>query len=130
MHKFLKKFNLFQPAKDEDILSFENASGKKLPGDYIELLKITNGGEGFIGDNYLILWGIEELISQNESYEVELNAPGLLIFGTDGGGEAFGFDTRKAKWSVAQIPFVGMFWEEALPKANSFKGFIECLHAS
>jgi hypothetical protein len=128
MRKFLEKFSLSQPAKDVDISFLEKASGKKLPGDYIEFLKITNGGEGFIGENYIILWGIEELISQNESYEVELNAPGLLIFGTDGGGEAFGFDTRKGKWPVVQIPFVGMFWEEALHKGDSFKEFIECLH--
>ena len=49
----------------------------------------ANGGEGFVGRAYLILWPIEKLRELNDAYQVEQYAPGFLIFGSDGGGEAF-----------------------------------------
>lgn len=102
--------------------------GAPLPADYVEFLKLTNGGEGFINKQaYVMLWGIEELASMNKSYEVEKYAPGLLIFGSDGGGEAYGFDTRDSQWPVVQVPFVGMDWSLAQRKGQSFGDFLERL---
>ncbi len=60
----------------------------------------------------------------NQGYEVENYAPGLLIFGSDGGGEAYGFDTRNPQWQMVDIPFVGMHWSLARPIATSFEGFL------
>jgi hypothetical protein len=47
-----------------------------------------NGGEGSVGDTYVILWRIEELIEMSKAYDVAEYAPGLFLFGSDGGGEA------------------------------------------
>lgn len=33
--------------------------------------------------------------------------PGLLLFGSDGGGEGFAFSMRDTPWSVVQVPFSG-----------------------
>jgi hypothetical protein len=55
-----------------------------------------NGGEGFIGENYLRAWPVEDLIQSNKDYRVDEAAPGLFLFGSSGGGEAFAFDTRSA----------------------------------
>jgi hypothetical protein len=35
-------------------------------------------------------------------------APDLLLFGSDGGGEAYAFDTRESPWGVVKVPFIGM----------------------
>lgn len=128
-HQFIEKLNRRPPATGEAIAAFESVNGKNLPGDYADFLKITDGGEGFIGKAYVILWGVGELISMNQGYEVENYAPGLLIFGSDGGGEAYGFDTRNPQWPIVQVPFVGMAWEPAEPIAASFTGFVEHLYS-
>jgi hypothetical protein len=129
MGPFIEKLNRRPPATDEAIAAFEETLGAQLPGDYQRFLKIANGGEGFIGKNaYVILWGVDELASMNQAYEVENYAPGLLIFGSDGGGEAYGFDARNPHWTTVQVPFVGMGWKLARPIAVSFTGFLEHLY--
>jgi hypothetical protein len=64
------------------------------PTDYLDVLHFSTDGEGLIQQSYLRLYSIEALISLNEAYQVIRFAPGLVIFGSNGSGEAFGFDTR------------------------------------
>jgi len=91
---------------------------------------MTNGGEGFIGEEeYLMLWSVEELPSLNEAYEVQQYAPGLLLFGSSGGGEAYGFDTRKQCFEIVRVPFIGMTWDLAQPIATSFDLFMRTLYS-
>lgn len=66
-------------------------------------LRRHNGGEGFIGSNYLILWKAEEILPFNRDYEVERMAPDLLAFGSNGGGEAFAFDKREQSWPIVMV---------------------------
>lgn len=79
-----------------------------LPKSYIDFLKEHNGGEGFIGDNYIIFWKAEELVDFNREYEVETYAPGIFLFASSGGGEGYGFDTDDAAMPIVRIPFIGM----------------------
>lgn len=95
-----------------------------LPSDYIELLCDHDGGEGFIGDNYLMLWKSEELAVFNEEYEVEKYAPGIFLFGSNGGGESYGFDLRDPSMPIVRIPFVGMDLRYARTMATNFTDFL------
>jgi hypothetical protein len=113
---------------EAQISESERELGLKLPDDYLAFLKTSNGGEGFVGDNYVMLWKVEKLSSMNRSYETEVYAPGLLIFGSDGGGEAYGFDTRELPWRIVRVPFVGMHWKEAKQISQSFQEFLDYLH--
>ena len=129
MHHFLENMNLKYGASDAAIRESEKQIGSRLPEEYVHLLKLTNGGEGFIGENsYLVLWGVEELASMNAGYEVQKYVPGLLIFGSDGGGEAYGFDMRTSHWPVVQVPFVGMTWGLAESLGESFNAFLKHLY--
>lgn len=129
MRRYFENFNCHAPAKEEAIKVLEKTLGQRLPPDYREFLKVTDGGEGFIGKNaYVILWGVDEINSMNQAYEVEKYASGLLIFGSDGGGDAYGFDTRSTQWVTVEIPFVGMAWSLAEPIATSFREFLERLY--
>jgi SMI1 / KNR4 family (SUKH-1) len=127
--RLLEKFNLEPPVSDEVIRSAETALKLKLPDRYVAFLKAGNGGEGFIGESYAILWDVSEIEALNQSYESGKVAPGLLIFGSDGGDEAFGFDTRSADWLIVQIPFIGMSWDLARPLGSTFDQFLENLYA-
>jgi len=129
MKEFLLTLEKNLPATDDLIAEAESHLGQPLPNEYIDFLKVTNGGEGFLGANsYVMFWKVEELASINRSYQTEEYAPGLLLFGSDGGGEAYGFDTRLRQGSIIQVPFIGMAWDDALLIAESFHSFLQRLH--
>ncbi len=130
MREFLRQFNGRPGATEAAILSSEQRLGVEFPVDYVEFLKLTNGGEGFVGEEYVILWAVEELAEMQQSYQVVSFAPGLLIFGSNGGGEAFGFDTRLLSRKVVKVPFVGMSWEYAEPVGDAFLAFLANLHST
>jgi hypothetical protein len=85
---------------------------------------LTNGGVGFIGHWYRHLWPVGELLGSNRDYQVEVNAPGIFLFGSDGGGEGLGFDRRTSDFGVVMIPFIPMDAAECRPVARSFFDFL------
>lgn len=95
-----------------------------LPSEYREFLVQMNGGEGFVGEDYLILWSADELAQFNREYEVKDYAPGLVLFGSNGGGEGFAFDTRSSPATIVQVPFIGMELQYANPVGSNFEEFI------
>jgi hypothetical protein len=99
----LREGRLNGPAESE---TFDGLS--TLPKSYIDFLKEHNGGEGFIGDNYIIFWKAEELVDFNREYEVKTYAPGIFLFASSGGGEGYGFDTDDAAMPIVRVPFIGM----------------------
>ena len=68
-----------------------------LPNDYIELMKKHNGGEGDIGETWLILYPLEELQEINDDYEIEEILPGHIIIGSNG-GELYWIDNNDMMW--------------------------------
>ncbi|MBX3191224.1 MAG: SMI1/KNR4 family protein [Labilithrix sp.] len=97
-----------------------------LPPDYLDFMtSAADGGAGAIGESYLILWRLSELAELNREYEVELNAPGLFLFGSNGGGEALAFDMRSDERAVVQVPFVGMELELVERLAGSLSEFLQ-----
>ena len=57
-------------------------------------MKKHNGGEGDIGETWLILYPLEELQEINDDYEIEEFLPGHIIIGSNGGGELYGIDNK------------------------------------
>jgi hypothetical protein len=125
--RLLAKFHGNPPAQTATIQQFQSESGVLLPHCYMEFLRDTNGGEGFVGNAYVMLWHLEELVEMNKAYQVAEYAPGLFLFGSDGGGEAFGFAMRSDAKPIVTVPFVGMDRKLARVVAPSFKVFLEQL---
>lgn len=128
--QLLDDFALEPSASAESLRLLESLKGVDLPNDFRAFLAEANGGEGFVGSEYLILWKAEELEKFNREYEVETYAPGLFLFGSNGGGEGFGFDTRSAPYKVVQVPFIGMDIEYASHVADSFLDLLEKMSRS
>ena len=77
----------------------EIINGVKLPEDYLDFMSKHNGGEGTIGETaYACIFGIEELESMNEEYEVSKYHKDYFIFGTDGGGMLLGYNGNIKKY--------------------------------
>ena len=128
--ELLIKFNRNPAATADSLRLFERSSRLRLPTMYLDFLKRSNGGEGFIGKAYAILWRIEELLEMNKAYRTEEYAPGLLLFGSDGGGEAFAFDMKSDATPIVSVPFVGMALDAARPIAVTFEGFLDAVSKS
>jgi SMI1-KNR4 cell-wall len=128
--RLLAKLNCSPPSDTAAIRQFETESGFRLPDDYAGFLQQTNGGEGFVGNAYVILWRVEDLLEMNDAYQVAEYALGLFLFGSDGGGEAFAFDRRSDANPIVAVPFVGMDLKRAHPVAPNFESFLEKLFKS
>lgn len=104
----MKRFYFNPSCSLAEVARFEASSNFQLPSDYSSFLQITNGGEGYLSpQHFAIVWRLEELMDLNEAYQTRKYAPGLFLFGSNGGGEAFAFD-RGANNCVVNVPFVGM----------------------
>jgi len=125
-----KGFNGNPGATHNAVQAFETSVRRTLPGDYRELLMQCNGGEGFIGDNYLMLWRVEDLNQFNDDYDVESHIDDVLLIGSNGGGEAYGFDMAATPWRVIRVPFVGMAQRLVEHVAPDFSAFLEVLYES
>jgi hypothetical protein len=116
------------PATEATIAALQTAH-PSIPQDYLGFLRGSNGGEGFLGQSYVILWRAEDLQRLNAGYEVGLYAPGLLLVGSSGGGDAFAYDKRQQPWRLVRVPFVGMDLRLVDPMADTFEGFLRALRA-
>jgi hypothetical protein len=127
----MSEFNGNDPVLAADIAEFEKETDFRLPTEYIQYLQICDGGEGFIGPNaYVIFWRLRELLEMNKAYQAKEYAPELFLFGSDGGGEAFAFDTRDTAMPIVSVPFIGLELQLAKPMGTSFNDFVEQLAGS
>ncbi|WP_215145131.1 SMI1/KNR4 family protein [Exiguobacterium qingdaonense] len=124
----LSQFELNEPASEINIKKVEELLSINFPQEYYEFLLFSNGGEGVIGQSYLVLWKIEDLIELNDAYGVEEFAPGLLIIGSEGGDTAYCIDVRSDIKPFVQVPFIGMDLSEVQGCSNDFKGFLSFLN--
>jgi hypothetical protein len=125
--KIIDQLGKGDPAPSDAVSSLQRSCRMELPQDYLNFLTFFNGAAGTLPNSYhLILWPAETLLDLNEAYQVQEYAPGIFIFGSNGGGEAYGFDTRSSM-AVIQVPFVGMALSEAEYLAPSFTAFLIAL---
>ena len=79
INEFLVNLNRRPAATDAAIRATEKQLNAELPREYKDFLRSSDGGDGFVGKNYLILWRVDELPSMNQSYEVQKYVPGLRV---------------------------------------------------
>src|SRR5206468_11465863 len=70
LEALLEEFDANGPSSDELVDAVEKYFGCTLPPQYKNFMAAHDGGEGFIGTQYLILWRIAELIEFNRDYEL------------------------------------------------------------
>jgi len=126
-NRLLVRFRGNPPASSRLLALCQASLGFLLPADYAQFMQKADGGEGFIGKHYLMLWPVAEVIKENTGTYYAEAAPGLLLFGSNGGGEAFAFDTRSVPASFVMVPFIGMELNAAHLIAPTFRSFLEAL---
>lgn len=113
-------------ASDSDIAAVQEAAGKRLPLDFVALLKNHGGAEGWIAGTYVALWPASKIVEYNRALDSSIYAPGLLLFGTDGGDEAFALDMSNGYWVVV-VPLVGMSRDVVVPLAPTVTDWLSAI---
>ena len=122
----LKNASLNEGAGEKLIAEAEVTAGLLFPEDYKALLKHSNGCEGFLSDgSYVVIWPVDQVVELNDSYSIKEFAPGVLLFGTNGADDGYGFDTRASNFPVVSVPLVGMRLSEVQPCANTLSEFLD-----
>ncbi|SFA79949.1 SMI1/KNR4 family protein [Clostridium frigidicarnis] len=78
------KFTLYEPATKTQVIEVEEEFGFKLPNEYKECLFATNG---FTTDESISIFGTNEIIEMNRTYEVEEYTKGYVAIGNIGGDD-------------------------------------------
>lgn len=105
--------------------------GLALPADYRAIIKSSDGLEEMLPNAYLVLWPLEEVVAINDrdAYGLLGSLPGLLLIGSDGGGELLAFDMRTEPASVVLVNAVSASWAETSPQAESLPDLLSTLRA-
>jgi hypothetical protein len=106
LEKLTNSFDKVSPATPSSIETAEKFFNLRFPTDYKEFLQFTNGLEGETTDSYLVLWSAEELVELNQAYNVKEFVSNIILIGSDGAEDAFGFDTTNM--TIVKLPFIGM----------------------
>ena len=116
-------------------LVLEGASGKaldaipNLPADLRAFLARHDGGRGTVGTRKrpVVLWSAEQIAHEAESQEVSLATPGLLLFGTDGGGLGYGYLGRLRERRYGRIPLIAAGVHEFEALADSLEELLQLI---
>ncbi|AIO75514.1 TPA: SMI1/KNR4 family protein [Burkholderia multivorans] len=107
------------PSTPAEIATLETTLGISLPLDYKDFLTWSNGGEGQVGDLYLSMWTIEQVIELNALYSITTRmGKGFVGIGTDGGDYCFALDLRRNEHFVV-VPLGALADEEVKPLAGN-----------
>jgi hypothetical protein len=108
-------------------------AGITLPPNYLDLLAISNGGEGDLAvePGWVALWPAESVLELNQRYELASFVPGLFGIGSNGGGELIALDARHGvPFPVVCLPFAPLDFADALVIAPSFDEFVPLIAAN
>jgi len=101
-----RKWKGAAPASEAEIKALEGVLGVSLPSEYVELLRLNNGGEGELAlpplwfQLFDVKWAMT--LAADDSYKAEF--PNIFFFGGNGGLESIGFDMRgKDPWPIVAI---------------------------
>ncbi|KVF68821.1 hypothetical protein WS75_27525 [Burkholderia sp. FL-7-2-10-S1-D7] len=102
------------------IASLESTLGVSLPPNYKDFLLWADGGEGEVGDLYLSMWTVEQVIELNALYSITSRmGQDFVGIGTDGGDYCFALDLRKGERFVV-VPLGALAEDEVKPLASDF----------
>jgi hypothetical protein len=128
LRQLTEQMQLSPGASEDTIVRVQRQLDLQLPNSYLDFIRESNGAEGPVGNSYLALWSIEELPLYNKRDAADELTRSLLQVGSDGGGEAFAFDTRTADMPIVEIPFISIDLSEAVFWGADFEEFLEFLY--
>jgi hypothetical protein len=114
---------------DERIEEVEEQMDCKLPRDVKDFLGRHDGGEGTIGPRKrpLELWSLERIRAECDAQEITRAVPGLVLFGSDGGSEGYGWLPRLERGRYGRISLLAAGAHEFESLGESFEDLLRAL---
>lgn len=115
------------PANEPDLQALLSHFGDAVPADYLDFLRITNGGEGELPawPWFFVIWAAETVIERWNEHKMEEFIPRYMAFGSNAGDEMLVFNLESERPDrVYAMPYVGMQPGAEIPVADSFRSFV------
>ena len=100
-----------------------------LPDDVRAFLERHDGARGTVGRRKrpLVLWSAQQIATEADVQEVTLATPGLLLFGTDGGAEGYGYLPRMQRGRYGRISLMAAGAHEFESLGDSLEELVTAL---
>jgi hypothetical protein len=95
--RFSKTSNVGHVNTDALLREVQDWAGVELPEEYVKVLR-AHGGQSFGAS--VLLYGFDDLLERNVTFEVKTYCPGFLSIGDDGGGRAIVIPLDNARCRV------------------------------
>jgi hypothetical protein len=122
------------PATPESLLAIERKYKLRLPGDYRELMQVTNGFGLYGHRTQLNLEPADELFWHNEDPRFTAKLPGMFVIGDDNGDALFYYDPTnrlgKGIYAIFQVDFGMIGFPHSKHAAASLSELIEAILAN
>lgn len=116
-------------ASEERIEEVEEQMDCKLPRDVNAFLREHDGGEGTIGARKrpIELWSLDRIRAECDAQEIMRAVPGLVLFGSDGGSEGYGWLPRLQRGRYGRISLLAAGAHEFESLGESFEELLRAL---
>jgi hypothetical protein len=130
LEKILNKYNFPKRTIRQEITidEIEKLINFQLPEDYKFYLDNFKEREGFIGPEYLRLWDLENLLENNNGYQIITYLADTLAIGTNMGGEFIAIEyLGQHKYHIVISPFIDLNKENYIEIGASFTDMLNRL---
>jgi hypothetical protein len=130
--QFLRDMTLApRGAPEEQIARAGSELDCQLPDDVKAFLREHDGGRGTVGprNRPFELWSMVRIADECEAQEVTRAVPGLVLFGSDGGSEGYGWFPQAPGKKYGRVPLLAAGPHEFEGLADSFAGLLDALAA-
>ena len=112
-----------------DGASPEELDALPLPADVRTFLSRHDGARGTVGlrKRPLVLWSARQIAIEADAQEVTRATPGLLLFGTDGGAEGYGYLPRMQRGRYGRISLMAAGAHEFESLGDSLEELVTAL---
>jgi hypothetical protein len=102
--------------------------GVTFPDDYVEIMIWSDGGDFELGEKYLRLWNIREVVERNCALDVQSNLPGTVAIGNDASDMLYllGYREAGAEPKLLEVEGGAQFFDECTMQGVTFTA---ALHA-
>ena len=112
-----------------DGASAEQLDKLSLPEDVRAFLEKHDGARGTVGprNRPLVLWSAGQIAREADEQEVTRATPGLLLFGSDGGAEGYGYLPRLQRGKYGRISLLAAGAHEFESLGDSFEELVRAI---
>lgn len=130
IEQLLSEATMRPPCPPNEMAEFQKLVGPIPHQDYLDFMAKHNGCDGPVGEEgYVRIWPLGNVLARTDELDAAEFAPGLLLFGGDGGNEAFAFDRQDPQWPIVMVPLVGLSRKDMRFVAATFSDFVRRLAA-